>query len=270
MAFETSIFQHLNPDLAEQGQGDFATMWRQLKDIQREKQQGVPSLVRDTKLNTLAVSVQSSPSNLLSSFQRERFYPQSSLPVTRAGLSALLADLENDLALHELTLMNDSAKQRCIQTLPGVLPDLAFNSPPVAHISGNRWMTNLISVSGGGMDSNAVTVKGGILRQDRGFIGLWVSLTPLPADGSTPYRIEIEGWDTPTNYQNTPPERTLKEDEAVQWTSGRMFVPLAFVVAPAGDRAAVLVTFGQRLLFPENYSLGLPNPLIALDMEVPR
>ncbi len=270
------FFQHLKPvsplpSLQErQGLAQVA----ELEDLQRYRGQSVPSEVIDPLTKRKLILFEQLPFAMADDLLPNTFtrhYPSSVLP-TGVSASQRLAqvtrslDRDDDPGEIEMHTGSDFYYDKILAQgfVVGADKTDVFQ---VSHLTGNRWHCNGGVVRGGGRTTNTQELPATILNGASGFIGFWAELRPeYDSDlGKTPYQITVQGFEIIESYEQLPPTRKLppadtESDGVIQWSAGRMFVPVAYVrSSTVGPFTLVTIEAGTDIVFPESYDgPGLP------------
>lgn len=270
------FFQHLKPvsPLPSLKERQALAQVSEMEDLQRYRGQSVPAEVIDPLTNRKLMLFEQLPfamadELLPNSFTRH--YPTSVLPTgipVNQRLAQVTRSLDRDDEPGEIELHTGSAgyfdKTLAQGFVVGADKTDVFQ---VSHLTGNRWHCNGGVVRGGGRANNTQELPATILNGASGFIGFWAELRPeYDSDlGKTPYQITVQGFELIESYVQVAPTRKLppadtETDEVIQWSAGRMFVPVAYVrSSTVGAFTLVTIKAGSDIVFPESYNgPGLP------------
>jgi hypothetical protein len=279
------LFQHLKPAPAPSDDSAKAKL-AHLMDLDRHLgAQTAPRLLTDPVTRRKTLAAFTLPAGAADSSPYDPDYPSSLTPVE--GLSegevqdrtiSLVNRLgdSHDLPVHGFRTQTTGSVLFQSDSVLGYAAGVDLSVPfRVAHLGGRRWRVSGGSISGGGREQNEQDIPGRDVTTDAGFIGFWASVTPVRmTDGSLPYSIDPSGLSAEDDYEQAGPTRALPppdSDELDAWSSGRVFIPLAWVSAPTASAPAHIVNIlgGANLVFEADYTLGWPLVSPELPDETP-
>jgi len=290
------LFQHLKPETASGSPKEDRTQLARLLDLERHTLgQSEPRVVTDAATGRHFLVKHTLPYGVPDAAPYDRHYPSGMTPAgSEADLSArtgaVLDRLESAEVGYAPVMINDGFQKRHTLHETLGLPCGVDRSVPfrVSHAGGSSWY-----VTGGTFrwdeyfltegetpelyiaQAGEAVLPGTFLTTRAGFIGFWVPLSPVADEETGHVRFgvgSITGLVAESSYVNQSPTRFLpvpagggtdpEDAEFVEWSAGSMFVPLAFVAAPAGGRPLILPIIGGVNLrfFETTYSgPGLPT-----------
>lgn len=272
----TPFFQHLKPvsPLPSSQERQALAQVSELEDLQRYRGQSVPAEVIDPLTNRKLMLFEQLPFAMADDLLPNPFtrhYPSSVLPTgipVHQRLAQVTRSLDRDDEPGEIEMHTGRAgyfdKTLAQGFVVGADKTKAFQ---VTHLTGNRWHCNGGVVRGGGRANNTQELPATILNGASGFIGFWAELRPEfdSALGKTPYQITVMGFEMIDSYvQDAPtsklPPADAESGEFIQWSAGRMFVPVAYVrSSTVGPFTLVTIKAESDIVFADNYSgPGLP------------
>lgn len=294
------LFQHLKPETASGSPKEDRTQLARLLDLERHTLgQSEPRVVTDAATGRHFLVKHTLPVGVPDAAPYDRHYPSGMTPegsddAIAARTTAVLNRLEGAEDGYGSVMIESGFSRRhtlheCLGLPVGVDRSAPFR---VSHAGGNSWC-----VTGGvfrwyeyfvteGDDPELYTALAGeaeipetFLTLSAGFVGFTVVLAPQADVETNKVRFgvgTISGLEGRSSYTNSPPSRylpppavegTAPEDATgVEWSAGSMFVPLAFVAAPAGGRPLILpIIGGVNLRFFETTYSGPGLPTISGD-----
>lgn len=287
------FFQHLQPETATGASQESRSQLGRLLDMERNTLgQGQPRVVTDAASGRNYLVPHTLPA---SQPDMESYDPNyaSTLPVgseasITARTSAVLNRIEDAQVGYASTMIQAGTTKRhtlheCLAMPVGVSRATPFT---VSHAGGNRWLVTggtfswyEYDVPAEGDTELTASVAGSkvfkdtFLQTSEGFIGFTVPLAPIYDEESGHTRFGINGvsdFQAKRSYTNNSPTRLLpppgdgetdpESATFVEWSTGSMFVPIAYVVAPSGGRPLILnVQGGWSFAVGPSYSgPGLP------------
>lgn len=293
------FFQHLKTEtetVTGASQESRSQLGRLLDMEKNTRGQGQPRVVTDAATGRNYLAAHTLPAGQPDLEPYEPNYA-SSLPVgseasISARTSAVINRIDDAQVGYASTMIQAGTTKRHTLHECLALPVGAARAAPftVSHAGGTRWLVTggtfswyEYDVPAEGATELTTSVAGSKVFQEtfvttlEGFIGFKVPLSPVydKASGHTRYGIQgVSSLQVQRSYADTPPTRLipipadgeseLESAAFIEWSTGSMFVPLAYVVAPSGGRPLIFnIRGGGNLSVGPSYDgPGLP-PIIT-------